>query len=122
MQSCTIHSPFFPPPLFLDWISRQKTRKNRVDLNTISQFYLMELIEYSIYNSGVSKGHTSGKKPPCQCSRIKRCWFRKIPWRRTQPPTPVFRHRVAKSRTRLSDLHLEKYGYTLYGQSTNFFY
>ena len=36
----------------------------------------------------------SGKEPTCQCRRHKRfrCnpWVGKIPWRRTQQPTPVF--------------------------------
>ena len=39
-------------------------------------------------------GGPSGKEPPCQCRRQKRWWFspwvRKIPWRRTWQPTPVF--------------------------------
>ena len=39
-------------------------------------------------------GGASGKEPPCQCRRHKRrkfdAWVRKIPWRRTWQPTPVF--------------------------------
>ena len=39
-------------------------------------------------------GGTSGKESTCQCRRCKRCgcdpWVRKIPWRRTRQPTPVF--------------------------------
>ena len=39
-------------------------------------------------------GGTSGKEPVCQCRRQKRCGFnprvRKIAWRRTRQPTPVF--------------------------------
>ena len=39
-------------------------------------------------------GGPSGKEPPCQCRRQKRWgfapWVRKIPWRRTWQPTPVF--------------------------------
>ena len=39
-------------------------------------------------------GGTSGKEPTCQCRRHKRCrfdpWVRKIPWRSTWLPTPVF--------------------------------
>ena len=39
-------------------------------------------------------GGVSGKEPACQCRRRKRCrfhaWIRKIPWRRTWRPTPVF--------------------------------
>ena len=35
-----------------------------------------------------------GKEPTSQCRRLKRCrfnpWIRKIPWRRTWQPTPVF--------------------------------
>ena len=35
-----------------------------------------------------------GKESACQCRRCKRCrfdsWVRKIPWRRTWQPTPVF--------------------------------
>ena len=37
-------------------------------------------------------GGTSGKDPACQCRRLKRCgfdpWVEKIPWRKTQQPTP----------------------------------
>ena len=36
----------------------------------------------------------SGKEPSCQCRRHKRHrfdpWVRKIPWRRTWQPTPIF--------------------------------
>ena len=39
-------------------------------------------------------GGTSGKESACQCSRLKRrrfdSWVRKIPWRRSSQPTPVF--------------------------------
>ena len=39
-------------------------------------------------------GGSDGKEPTCQCRRWKRCgvnpWVRKIPWRRTCQPTPVF--------------------------------
>ena len=67
---------------------------------------------------------TSGKEPACQCSRCKRWGFdpcvRKIPWRRTWEPTPVFMpeeshgkrnlavtvHRVAKSRIQLKRLSM----------------
>ena len=39
-------------------------------------------------------GGASGKEPACQCRRNKRCifdpWVRKIPWRKTQQPIPVF--------------------------------
>jgi len=39
-------------------------------------------------------GGASGKALACQCRRHKRCgldpWFRKIHWRRTGQPTPVF--------------------------------
>ena len=39
-------------------------------------------------------GGTTGKNPACQCRRLKRHgfnpWVRKIPWRRTWQPTPVF--------------------------------
>ena len=39
-------------------------------------------------------GGASGKEPACQGRRLKRSWFdpwvRKIPWRRTQQPTPAF--------------------------------
>ena len=38
-------------------------------------------------------GGVSGKEPAYQCSRLKRhsfdTWVRKIPWRRTQLPTPL---------------------------------
>ena len=40
------------------------------------------------------KGGISGKEPTCQCRRRRRCefnpWVRKIPWRRTWQPTPIF--------------------------------
>ena len=39
-------------------------------------------------------GGASGKKPACRCRRHKRPWFdlwvRKIPWRRTLQPIPIF--------------------------------
>ena len=39
-------------------------------------------------------GGASGKEPACQYKRNKKCefdpWVQKIPWRRTQPLTPVF--------------------------------
>ena len=39
-------------------------------------------------------GGSSGKGLACQCRRLKKCrfhpWFRKISWRRTWQPTPVF--------------------------------
>ena len=39
-------------------------------------------------------GGASGKEPACQCRRHRRCefdpWVRKILWRRTWQPTPVF--------------------------------
>ena len=39
-------------------------------------------------------GGASGKEPACQCRRHERprfdAWVRKIPWRRTWQPTPVF--------------------------------
>ena len=39
-------------------------------------------------------GGTSDKEPTCQCRRPKRLgfdpWVRKIPWKRTQQPMPVF--------------------------------
>ena len=39
-------------------------------------------------------GGASGKEPPCQCRRLKRCgfdpWVRKMPWSRKWQPTPVF--------------------------------
>jgi len=39
-------------------------------------------------------GGTSGREPACQCRRCKRQWFdpwvRKIPWRKSWQPTPVF--------------------------------
>ena len=38
-------------------------------------------------------GGASGKEPPCQCRRCKRCrfnlWVRKIPWRRAWQFTPI---------------------------------
>ena len=44
--------------------------------------------------SVIFPGGTSGKEPTCQCRRCKRCGFkpcfRKIPWRRTWQPTPIF--------------------------------
>ena len=39
-------------------------------------------------------GVASGNEHVCQCRRCKSCvfdpWVRKIPWKRTQQPTPVF--------------------------------
>ena len=39
-------------------------------------------------------GGASGKEPACQCRRCKsrrfNPWVRKMPWRRTQQPTPTF--------------------------------
>ena len=39
-------------------------------------------------------GGARGNEPACQCRRHKRLrfdpWVRKIPWRRPQPPIPVF--------------------------------
>jgi len=39
-------------------------------------------------------GGAGGKEPVCQCRRCKRRrldpWIGKIPWRRAQPPIPVF--------------------------------
>ena len=39
-------------------------------------------------------GGASGKKPACQCKRLKRCrfnpWVRNIPWKRARQPTLVF--------------------------------
>ena len=39
-------------------------------------------------------GGASGKEPTYQCRRLKRCglhlWVRKILWRRTWQPTPLF--------------------------------
>ena len=39
-------------------------------------------------------GGASGKEPPCQCRRHKRClfnpWVGRIPWRRAWQPTPAF--------------------------------
>jgi len=39
-------------------------------------------------------GGANGKESACQCRRAMRCgfdpWVGKIPWRRTQQPTPVF--------------------------------
>ena len=71
-------------------------------------------------------GGASGKKPACQRRRSKRRgfdpWVRKIPWRRTGQPTPVFLlacpmgrgawwatvHRVAQSWTQLKRLAAAK--------------
>ena len=40
------------------------------------------------------QGGASGKEPTCQCRRCRihsfNPWVRKIPWRKTQQPTPVF--------------------------------
>ena len=47
----------------------------------------------SLEHRGGFPGGASGKEPTCQC-RSKRCgfdpWVRKIPWRRTWQPTPIF--------------------------------
>ena len=46
-----------------------------------------------VVNKGFSSD-TSGKEPSFQCRRLKRCgfdpWIRKIPWRSSWQPTPVF--------------------------------
>ena len=51
-------------------------------------------------------GCASAKEPPCQCRRQKRCgfnpWVRKIPWRRTWQPTPVFLPRESHGQIRLA--------------------
>ena len=47
-----------------------------------------------VYISMGFPGGASGKEPTCQYRRCKRRridpWVRKIPWRRTEQPTPVF--------------------------------
>ena len=57
-------------------------------------------------------GRASAKEPACQCRRHKRCgfnpWVRKIPWRRTWQPPPVFLPRESHGQRRLA-------GYSLWG-------
>ena len=52
-------------------------------------------------------GDASGKEPACQCRRHKRHgfdpWVRKIPWRRTWEPTPVFLLRESHGQRTLVD-------------------
>ena len=60
-----------------------------------SPYRSMSLINYGTQSCpGGFPGDSSGKEPPCQCRRHKRCrfdlWIRKIPWRRSWQPTPVF--------------------------------
>ena len=49
---------------------------------------------FHLFSSWGFPGGTSGKESACQCRRHKRCkcdpWVRKIPWRRTWRPNPVF--------------------------------
>ena len=51
-------------------------------------------------------GGSSGKEPTCQFRRRKRCrfdpWVRKIPWRRTWQPTPVFLPRASHEQRTLA--------------------
>ena len=51
-------------------------------------------------------GNAGGKEPACQHTRCKRCqfnrWVRKIPWRRSWQPTPVFLPREYHGQTPLS--------------------
>ena len=51
-------------------------------------------VDSSVVSEGFSGG-ASGKEPTYQCRRHKRCgfnsWVRKIPWRRAQQPTLVFK-------------------------------
>ena len=53
----------------------------------------MRLLKYSTQLLGFP-GSSSDKEPTCQCRRYKRHgfdpWVKKIPWRRTWQPTPVF--------------------------------
>ena len=48
----------------------------------------------SQYNMVKASQVASGKEPACQCKRGKKCgfhpWIRKILWRKTLQPTPVF--------------------------------
>ena len=81
---------------------------NSIDM-TLSKFQelVMDRETWRAFIHGVPKNWTRlnnwtelnqeqglGKDPVCQCRKHKRCRFdpcvRKIPWRRTQQPTPVF--------------------------------
>ena len=54
----------------------------------ISQDSLSSLVTLRFWDS---PGGTSGKESACQCRRPGfNPWVRKIPWRRTWQPTPVF--------------------------------
>jgi len=61
--------------------------------NIIDKMIKLRTILWNISRLPGFPGGT-GKEPACQCSRYKRCgfdpWVRKIPWRRTWQPTPVF--------------------------------
>ena len=59
-------------------------------------------------------GDASGKEPTCQCRRLKRSrfdlWVGKIPWRRTQQPTPVFLPRESHEQ-RIKSIMLQRLGH-----------
>ena len=64
--------------------------------STVSSIWLTllpSLLRTHVFTLGFSGG-TSGKELTCQCRRCKRHgfdpWVRKIPWRRSWQPTPVF--------------------------------
>ena len=83
----------------LPWLSTKPGTEKMKISKTSHCLYLhgatdTDQIITQIYKLRGSPGVTSGRKPTCQCRRHKRHgfnpWVRKIPWRRTQQPTPVF--------------------------------
>ena len=59
----------------------------------VSMKVFVLILHFSPEVRGVPGG-ASGKEPVCQCRKYKRSgfspWVRKIPWRRSWRPTPVF--------------------------------
>ena len=75
-------------------VKRPPTEWEKIFANHISDKGLMIKIYKALINWMGFPGSTSGKEPASHCRRHKNCgfypWVRKIPWRRTWQPTPVF--------------------------------